>query len=190
MHRILKLDETGQPDKWISWEDAVCYHAKNLVYWSSGDNELTLRGGNNRFTGQQSIIRTSSIIAVKGEAKGKRRFRHPSLGNTELFRRDRHLCAYCGNVFPESKLTRDHIVPRSRGGADTWMNVVTACAKCNQHKDDKTLDEAGMQLLYVPYVPTRAEFLILENRAILADQMEFLLAFVPEHSRIRGDVAQ
>jgi 5-methylcytosine-specific restriction endonuclease McrA len=66
------------------------------------------------------------------------------------------------------------------------MNVVTACSKCNQKKDDKTLLEAGLQLLYVPYVPTRAEYLILENRNILADQMDFLLSFVPDNSRIKA----
>lgn len=185
MSLILQLDSQGQPVKWITWQDAVVYHAKQLVSWSSGSAAFMARGGHNRITGHQSVIETSSIIAVKGEASSRRRHRAPSLENRELFRRDRHICAYCGGHFTEAKLTRDHIHPRSKGGADTWMNVVTACARCNQKKDDKTLEEAHMQLLYVPYVPTRAEFLILENRHILADQMEFLLAFVPEHSRVR-----
>lgn len=184
MALILKLDANGTPAKWITWQDAAVYHAKGLVSWSSGENEFVLRGGENRISGEQSIIRTSSIIAVKGEAVGKRRPRPPALNNRELFRRDKHLCAYCGGVFGDSKLTRDHIIPRSRNGTDTWMNVVTCCARCNQRKDDKTLEEAGLQLLYVPYVPSRAEHLILENRNILADQMEFLLAFVPENSRL------
>jgi len=58
-----------------------------------------------------------------------------------------------------------------------WENCVTACRVCNQHKDDRTPDEAGMKLLAVPYIPNLAQYLILSNRKILADQMEFLLAY-------------
>lgn len=190
MALILQLDANGQPNKWISWQDAVVYHAKGLVSWSLGEFETVARGGNNRITGEQSVIKTSSIIAVKGEASGRRRHRQPSLNNRELFRRDRHVCAYCGKTFPESKLSRDHIHPRSKGGPDTWMNVVTCCSRCNQKKDDKTLAEAGLTLLYAPYIPSRAEHLILANRNILADQMEFLLSFVDEKSRLRENVAK
>lgn len=187
MALILQLDSQGQPSKWITWQDAACYHAKGLVSWEIGKNERVIKGGANRFTGEQSKIITSSIIAVKGES-GKRRYRPPSLNNKELFRRDRHLCAYCGHVFPDSKLTRDHVIPRSRGGKDVWMNVVTCCAMCNQKKDARTPQEAGMELLYTPYVPSRAEHLILANRAVLFDQMEFLLNFIPPESRLRKDL--
>lgn len=187
--QILQLDSQGQPNNWITWQDAVTYHAKGLVTWSMGEAEFTFHGGKSRMTGEISTIKTASIIAVKGETN-KRKHRTPALNNRELFRRDRHLCAYCGGLFTEAKLSRDHITPRSRGGKDVWMNVVTCCGKCNQRKDDKTLDEAGMQLLYVPYVPSRAEHLILKNRHILADQMEFLLAFVPETSRLREELTK
>lgn len=187
MAKILQLDINGQPNEWISWQDAAVYHAKGLVSWSLGEYETVIRGGNNRITGEQSIIKTSSIIAVKG-AIGKRRHRIPALNNTELFRRDRCTCAYCGQVFSEHKLTRDHIIPRYLKGQDVWMNVVTCCSKCNQKKDCKTLEEAGMTLLYAPYVPSKAEHLILANRNVLADQMEFLMAFVPANSRLRTEL--
>lgn len=187
--QILQLDSQGQPNKWITWQDAVTYKAKGLIAWSLGEVEFEFRGGENAVTGQTSIIQTSSIIAVKG-ATGKRRHRTPSLTNRELFRRDRHMCAYCGGIFTDAKLTRDHITPRSKGGADTWMNVVACCARCNQKKDDKTLQEANLQLLYVPYIPTRAEHLILANRNILADQMQFLLDFVPETSRLKKELTK
>ena len=82
------------------------------------------------------------------------------------------------------KLTRDHIVPFSKGGRDTWMNVVTACRSCNERKSDRTPEGAGMELVYLPYVPNRAEYLILTNRRILADQMEFLAQHVPAQSRL------
>lgn len=184
MALILQLDSHGQPGNWITWQEAAVYYAKDLVSWSLGEVELTLRGGDNRLTGKQSIIKASSIIAVKGESYGKRKNKPPSLNNKELFRRDRYMCAYCGHLFKESSLSRDHIKPKSKGGVDTWMNVVTCCSKCNQKKDDKTLEECGMTLLYVPYVPSRAEHLILQNRQVLYDQMEFLLSFIPEQSRV------
>jgi hypothetical protein len=56
---------------------------------------------------------------------------------------------------------------------------------CNSRKDDMTLKEAGLELLYVPYVPDRAEALVLQNRNILADQMQFLKDFLPKHSRVK-----
>jgi len=55
---------------------------------------------------------------------------------------------------------------------------------CNQKKGCKTLKEAHMELLYVPYEPNHFENLILQNRNILADQMEYLISGVPKHSRI------
>jgi 5-methylcytosine-specific restriction endonuclease McrA len=94
------------------------------------------------------------------------------------------MCAYCGRAFNYFRLTRDHITPLSRGGRDTWMNVVTACRHCNGHKRNRMPEEAGMELLYAPYVPNKAEYLILTNRRIYVDQMEFLRQHVAAHSRV------
>lgn len=183
MAYILQLDAQGQPVKWINWETAVIYYAKNLVSWTLGEDHSIIHGGINRISGNQSVIKPASIIAIKGEP-GKKRFRSPPLNNKELFRRDNHTCAYCTNVFTETKLTRDHIIPRFLGGKDTWMNVITACKKCNHKKDSLTLEEANMELAFMPYVPSRAEYLILQNRNILSHQKDFLLSFVDENSRV------
>jgi 5-methylcytosine-specific restriction endonuclease McrA len=64
------------------------------------------------------------------------------------------------------------------------MNVVTACRGCNVRKANRTPEEAKMPLIYAPYVPNRFEGFILRNRRILTDQMQFLLASVPRHSRL------
>lgn len=192
MSRILTLDQQGTPHRWVSHQDAVVYHAKNLVAWQLGEGEgdVLFRGGENRITGLQSRITTAPIIAVKGEsAAAKRMNKPPALTNRELFRRDHYMCAYCGKIFKELRLTRDHVQPRSRGGLDKWTNCVTACDDCNHRKDDKLLSECGMELLYVPYAPNRAEALILENRNILFSQMQYLLSFIPEHSRVRQYLA-
>ena len=110
----------------------------------------------------------------------------PALSNPKLFARDRGICAYCGHHFKFEDLTREHIVPTSRGGHDTWMNCITACRPCNGHKGNRMPEEARMSLMYLPYVPSLHEDMILRGRRILADQMEFLLASVPRHSRLHG----
>lgn len=182
MALVLTLNEHGIPHQWSTWQEAVIYKAKDLVVWEMGTVDWTKYGGENRLTGKTSSITFSSIIAVRGTHYSKRTT--PTLNNPNLFGRDLHTCAYCGSEFHSSQLTNDHIIPRSRGGAHSWTNCVTACKRCNNRKDDKLLDEAGMELLYVPYIPSREEALILKNRSILADQMEFLKQMLPAHSRL------
>lgn len=184
MSLILQLDSQGQPNKWVTWQDAAVYYAKEAITWSAGESEFIIHGGRNKRTGEQTIIKVSSIISIRGEGQ-KKRGRPPLLVNKELFLRDKHLCAYCGKSFGFFKLSRDHIIPKSRGGKDTWMNVVTCCKSCNQRKSNLTLEECGLELLYLPYIPSKAEHLILANRSILADQMEFLMGFLPDSSRLK-----
>lgn len=183
---VLQLDQAGNPHGWITYQDSAYYYAKDLVAWSMGEVEYDLRGGTNAKTGERSKLTINTIIAVRGNmsAERMRRMNIVPLTNAALFRRDWNICAYCGEEFSAGDLTRDHIHPRSRGGLDVWENVVTACGQCNKIKDNKLLEDAGMQLKYVPYAPNRAEFLILKNRRILADQMEFLKKRVPKESRV------
>ncbi len=135
---ILTLDNHGVPHRWVTWQQACFYYAKNLVAWTLGDREFVFHGGICRATGRRSSITARSIIAIKGKAMAMRGFNQvPPLNNRELFRRDRHICAYCGGGFSFLRLTRDHIRPVSRGGTDTWMNVVTACRACNGIKRNR-----------------------------------------------------
>jgi len=83
------------------------------------------------------------------------RYRHVPLHKTVLSRknfylRDRYRCQYCGVRFEARDLTLDHVIPRSRGGASTWENMVACCKQCNHQKGDKTLAEAGLILLHKP----------------------------------------
>jgi 5-methylcytosine-specific restriction endonuclease McrA len=145
-----------------------------------------LRGGTQRATGCQSRIEVHPIIAVRGAIPSRAWRQVPALSNPKLFHRDRHLCAYCGARLDFEELTREHIVPVSRGGLDSWMNCITACKACNGHKGNRLPEEARMSLLYLPYVPSLHEDMILRGRRILSDQMEFLLASVPRHSRLHA----
>lgn len=79
-----------------------------------------------------------------------------NLTRQNIFKRDNHECQYCG---VRKELTIDHVMPRARGGKDTWTNLVTACKKCNARKGDYTPDEANMELRKKPCKPTYAIFL-------------------------------
>ncbi len=67
--------------------------------------------------------------------------------------RDKNICQYCGNKFSIEKLTVDHLVPKSRGGENTWTNLVAACKKCNQKKGCRTPTECGMIPINKPVKP-------------------------------------
>ncbi|MHB8551894.1 MAG: HNH endonuclease, partial [Acidiferrobacterales bacterium] len=134
--------------------------------------------------GLRSVIEVNSIIATVGDHAYIKAREHyvPPLSNPALFARDAHLCMYCGSQFHAHDLSRDHITPLSKGGTDAWTNVVTACKRCNNHKAGATPEEAGMTLLAVPFTPTHAEYVYLQGRRVLSDQMEFLLAHFPRSS--------
>lgn len=92
-----------------------------------------------------------SVIALKRIVKF--RFTTVTCKRANVIWRDENQCQYCANYFPSDKLTIDHVMPSSRGGKNTWLNLVTACKKCNQKKGDKTPDEAGMSLVRPPFKP-------------------------------------
>ena len=184
--RILKLDVGGRPIAWISREDGALLYCREQVAWEAGTEEIVLRGGYSRRTGLRSLLRVNSIVAtISLDQRADEWEGTPALTNPGLFRRDDYICLYCGEELPPAMLTRDHVVPLSAGGRDTWENVVTACQPCNHRKDNHTLEDIGMRLLAVPYAPNRAEGLILENRRLLTDQMAFLRSRVGTTSRLR-----
>jgi len=79
--------------------------------------------------------------------------REVSFSRRNIFARDNHRCQYCGKRPAKQELTIDHVIPRSRGGRDTWDNLVLACVKCNVTKGNRTPDEADMHLLKKPTAP-------------------------------------
>ena len=182
--RILRLNLAGQPIDWLHWEEAVCLYARDLVSWTLGDIVRTVHGGVSRMTGERSKVDLPSIIACGGEQMARPRTNSP-LSNPTLFARDAYLCLYCAREFPSAQLTRDHIHPTSRGGEDRWENVVSSCHRCNQHKADRTPEEANMQLVALPFKPNNAEYLaLLNSRRIRGDQMEFLRGQFSKNSRL------
>ena len=182
---VLQLDIQGTPQAWISLEHAAVHMATGSVAWVDGCGPLaTLRGGFNVLRGRQSVIDVFPIMALRGASKVNLFDVVPAFSKLKLFRRDRMTCAYCGQRFQERELQCEHVLPESRGGRWAWMNLVTACGVCNRRKADRTPEEAGMPLVYLPYVPSRFESFLLEGRHIRADVHEWLAARLPKGSRL------
>jgi 5-methylcytosine-specific restriction endonuclease McrA len=186
---ILKLDITGNPDSWINHEEAIRLYTSERVVATLGTERFVFRGGINALSNRRSTVEVGSILLAKGKVKHQSSNKQfiPHLTNRALFRRDGHICMYCGEQFKQVDLTRDHIIPMSRGGTDSWENVVTACYRCNNQKGNLTPEEWNKyKLLAVPYVPNKAEYLFLQNRRIIADQQEFLMARFRKGSQLIG----
>ena len=97
-----------------------------------------------------------AVIRLKAFVHVPRRFRR-QVTNTFLFARDHYRCQYCGRTTselrPRESLTRDHLIPLSRGGSNDWTNVVTACSACNTRKANRLPNEIGMHPLHAPVEP-------------------------------------
>ena len=184
-NHVLQLDIQGTPQAWITLERAASHVAAGSVVWVDGDGPLaTLRGGVNPKLGVRSAIEVHPIVALHGASKVNLFAIVPAFSKAKLFQRDRFTCAYCGQRFAERHLQCEHIVPVSRGGRWSWMNLVSACAACNGRKADRTPEQAGMALVYLPYVPSRFEDFLLEGRNVRADVHEWLAARLPKGSRL------
>ncbi len=182
---VLRTDVAGMPLEWIDYREAARLYTQQQVAYTCGSNLFTLFGGINALTGRRTVLEINSIVATIGHTgnPGSTRVDYvPPLNNQTLFRRDAHICLYCGQRFATRDLSRDHVRPFSQGGLDTWTNVVTACRRCNNQKASRTPEQAKMQLVAVPFAPTYAEYIFLKGRRVLADQMEYLLAHFPRSS--------
>lgn len=87
-------------------------------------------------------------------------YRRLNLSKQNVYRRDGFKCVYCGSG---ANLTLDHVLPRSRGGDNSWENLVTCCRKCNAKKDDRTPEEARMRMRHKPFVPTFSHLIEVEE---------------------------
>lgn len=92
-----------------------------------------------------------AVIVLKNIVKF--RFTTIACNRINIVWRDNNQCQYCGNYFLTDKLTMDHVIPKSRGGKNTWENLVAACKKCNQKKGSRTPQESGMIPLKKPIRP-------------------------------------
>ena len=138
--RVLLLNQTYEPLGTVSVARAIVMTFKNTVFVEEYDGVRVLRSTHDAFP-VPSVIRRRTYINVRRrrEQSGMRRLR--------IYMRDKFRCQYCGDKKAATELTLDHILPRSRGGDNSPVNIVTACLQCNNRKRDRTPAEARMPLL-------------------------------------------
>jgi 5-methylcytosine-specific restriction endonuclease McrA len=147
--RCLALNASYEPLTMVPLRRALRLVIDGKAEIVEAEGERPVRSERREYA-RPAVIRLTRFVHVP------RRFRR-QVTNTFLFARDDYQCQYCGRRSPELKtresLTRDHLIPMSRGGLNAWNNVVTACSSCNTRKANRLPDEIGMHPLHVPVEP-------------------------------------
>ena len=151
-------------------------------------NITTLQKGFNLvFKGKAEIVTHEERSPIKTERKSFKRptvirllryivlpFRKVNLNRQNIFRRDDYKCIYCGS---KERLTLDHVIPKSKGGPNTWKNLVTCCGDCNVKKGDKKVEdflfEYNLKMHHQPFKPTYLYFVEKINK-VNSDWKQFV----------------
>lgn len=146
--RVLMLNQSYEPVSICSAKKAIV-----LLFLMKADlvehrGDRSIRTVRTDFP-YPSVIRLASFVRVP--------YRKVELSRKNLHRRDNYRCQYCGKRSVE--LTIDHVIPKSRGGQDSWENLVSACVRCNNRKGNRTPEEASMPLLTKPTKPHHILFM-------------------------------
>ncbi|MDE3207202.1 MAG: HNH endonuclease [Acidobacteriota bacterium] len=112
---------------------------------------------------EPSVVRLRHYVKVPYQAR-------VALNRRAVFARDGHRCQYCGAAAENI----DHVIPRSRGGAHAWDNVVASCRPCNARKRDHMLEDSGMKLRRPPSVPRQRTFILVSSGRIRSEWEAYL----------------
>ncbi|MFC1767936.1 HNH endonuclease [Candidatus Margulisiibacteriota bacterium] len=141
--KVLVLNTTFLPINICSWKRAI-----TLVFKGKADGiESSPKKINGKFM-LPMVIKLKKYIPLP--------YNGVIFTRRNVFLRDNFTCQYCGK---KTRLTIDHIVPKSRGGEDTWSNVAVSCVRCNNKKGDMSLEDAEMKLQGTPYKPPSGLYL-------------------------------
>jgi 5-methylcytosine-specific restriction endonuclease McrA len=175
--RCLALNASFEPLTMVPVRRALRLVIEGKAEIVEADGEEPIRSARLQLP-KPAIIRLVRFVHVP------RRFRR-QVTNTFLFARDEYTCQYCARVQPQLKprecLTRDHVVPQSRGGTNDWTNVVTACSSCNTRKGNHLPDEIGMHPLRTPMEPHFVH-LSWAIRRLSATQFKYIRLFYGEQA--------
>ena len=135
---VLVLNSSYEPLNFTSWKRAIILLFKEKAQFVS-----------------KKVIRLVNFVRIPFHTQ---QLIHPTKAN--IIKRDNDECQYCGS---KSHLTVDHVIPRSKGGQNTWENMVACCESCNVKKGNLDLNKSGMTLRSMPKKPTSKVMLILNN---------------------------
>ena len=148
--RVLLLNFSYEPLGTVGVARAVCLWFRGAVFVEENDGDNVLHSPSTTFP-VPSVVRLRHYIHVR------RNSRETTMKRARIYIRDRYRCQYCGRhaveLKPREALTRDHLIPLSRGGTNDWANVVTACSPCNTRKGNRLPEEIGMHPLTHPVEP-------------------------------------
>lgn len=160
--RTLVLNAGYEPLAVVSFKRALILVLNNKATVLAGAPDRQVHSARQEFA-LPSVILLQRYVRVPGS-------RIVPVSRRGVLRRDQYRCAYC----QRSANTIDHVQPKSRGGKDTWENLVACCLKCNNKKSDKTLEELGWQLSDSPRMPTGTAWLVRGAEKIEPQWDEFL----------------
>ena len=126
MEQTLLLNATYEPLKIVHWQKAI-------TLWCQGKVEV-ISVYDREIRAVSFSFKLPSVIRLLRYIKIKRRFDYVPFSRANIYARDDHRCQYCGDEFPTSELTFDHVVPVAQGGRKDWENIVTCCVTCNRQK--------------------------------------------------------
>ena len=147
-----------------------------------GKAEILEEDGSRRFRSERRVVPCPAVIRLVRFVHVPYRFRR-QVTNTFLFARDDYTCQYCGKHKADLRgrqfLTRDHVLPLSRGGTNVWENVVTSCSTCNNRKGGRLPAEAGLRLRSEPVEPNYVH-LVWVVRRVTSTQAKYIRVFYGE----------
>ena len=145
MKKVLLLNASEEVLRFIEWQRAVSLICNNKAEAPYNYDQY------------YQIPHTSGVFLLPKAVRLKNYIRVPQvkvyLSRKNIHRRDEYTCQYCRKTLSPGEGTIDHVLPRSRGGKNTWENLVCSCEKCNVKKGDKTPKEANMSLIRPPKEP-------------------------------------
>jgi 5-methylcytosine-specific restriction endonuclease McrA len=162
--RTLVLNAGYEPLAVVSFKRALVLVLNNKATVLAGAAEATVHSAHDEYE-LPSVILLSRYVRIPGS-------RNVPVSRRGVLRRDGHSCAYCSR--PAN--TIDHVQPRSKGGRDTWENLVACCFACNNRKGDKTLAEIGWKLNFTPRMPSGTVWSVRGTERLEPDWNPYLQA--------------
>jgi len=155
MSHVLKLNAGYVPIGVYTWQEAICDWYRGKVEIIETYEDKVLHAGYDRHLNtwktameMPAVVKLITFVTPKKNMKFYQPFTRKN-----IFIRDDGMCQFCGKKLTMKTLTLDHVIPRAKGGATSWTNIVCACMKCNTVKGSKTLEESGMKLIQKPFAP-------------------------------------
>ena len=158
MAKVLVLNASYEPLNITSWRRAIVLLLKGKAEQVEYNDKPIYHN-----LPLPTVIRLRHYVRIP--------YKEIPLTRKNIMHRDGHRCQYCGD--PGEELTIDHVVPRSRGGADSWENIVAACVRCNIKKGNRTPREAGMPLHRSPHRPHSSLYFEVTKHVKSGDHQEW-----------------